>query len=367
MPAANETDTVGRLEDVRIVTLYNGSEKWDRFVEFHPFGMIYHLSTWKNILEASFGHIKGCFICLEDDAGNIVCGLPIYQVKSRLVGNRLVSIPFASISDPLIHDSTDLVTLLGSAVFMAKSLSSKYVEIRSCFSQETLQRCSLTKICLYKHHYLPLDREPGKLMKMFHRSCVRQRISRSLKSGLKFKIGEGEADLYKFHQLHSMSRKRLGLPRQPYAFLKSLWHELRKTNMVSLHLAEKDDQPIAGHVLLKYKNRVSAEFAAYDSKWLDLSPNHFLFWKAIEKSYHEGYEIFDFGRTLFTNKGLMSFKDRWGTKVIDLPQFYYTNGHSKNPGKINQSWKYKSISSACRHLPDMFQNFLGNFCYHHLG
>jgi hypothetical protein len=62
----------------------------------HPLGLVYHLSAWKFVLDDTFPHIRGKFLVLSDAAtGEIQAGLPVYAVKSWLLGNRTVSVPFA--------------------------------------------------------------------------------------------------------------------------------------------------------------------------------------------------------------------------------------------------------------------------------
>jgi lipid II:glycine glycyltransferase (peptidoglycan interpeptide bridge formation enzyme) len=134
-----------------------------------------------------------------------------------------------------------------------------------------------------------------------------------------------------------------------------------------LLLAKKDGNAIAGLILFKFKNRLSAEFAVSDESFRDLSPNHFLFWDAIKLAYNEGCEIFDFGRTSPKNKSLMDFKKRWGTKVVELPQFFYPQKEAEKAGCVEESWKYEAMSKLCEKAPDCIQEFIGNFCYRHLG
>lgn len=76
--------------------------EWDAFVSAHPLGLVYHLSAWQRVLESAFGHIRGRVLVLRDADGQIRAGLPIYQVKSWLLKNRTVSVPFATMCDPLV-------------------------------------------------------------------------------------------------------------------------------------------------------------------------------------------------------------------------------------------------------------------------
>lgn len=173
--------------------------RWDKFVESHPFGLICHLSGWKRILENSFSHLKGHYLCLfKPDGETIQAALPVYEVKSWLTGTRLVSIPFATLCDPLISEEEDSEKLLSAATGLVKKTRAIYVEFRTFQSKVMAQHKDLGCSAFYKHHYLSLEKEPEELKKNFHRTCTRQRISRALKSELTLKVAEDEQDLIDF-------------------------------------------------------------------------------------------------------------------------------------------------------------------------
>ena len=341
--------------------------RWDRFVEDHPFGLIYHLSGWKQVLEKSFRHMKGYYFALVDGNKTIKAGLPVYEIKSWLTGNRLVSIPFATLCDPLISTSEDMTELIQPVLELSEKLKSKYVEIRTLLSHSLIQNNLFGELSFYKHHYLPLKSEPEQLKKKFHRTCVRQRITRAVKSNLKTKLGTDESDLKSFYQIHMQTRKRVARPVQPYRFFRYLWETFHPSNQLILLLAEKDGKTIAGLVLFKFNDRVSAEFAASDEDYKGMSPNHYLFWEAMQLAFEEGCKIFDFGRTSPKNTSLMDFKRRWGTKVIDLPQFYFPKEAAGYITQNEESRKFKVVSKMCRNAPYYTQRIIGNFCYRHLG
>lgn len=342
--------------------------RWDNFVEKHPFGWICHLSNWKQALENSFRHMKGYYFAIVDDAGKeIRAALPVYTVKSWLTGNRLVSIPFASLCDPLISENEDLTCLLQSAINLSKEIKSSFIEIRTLSSPSMIKNNQLGKIAVYKQHVLPLNDAPERLKTRFHRTCIRQRINRALKSNLTLRVGKNLSDLQRFYQLHLISRKRLCLPPQPFCFFKSLWDVFSPVNQLTLLLAESKEKAIAGLILLKFKDRVSAEFAVSDEDYKNLSPNHFIFWEAIKMSYNEGYKTFDFGRTSPSNKSLMDFKKRWATEEVDLPQYYYPENVMKYSTGVENSLRYKFTSKLCSKAPNSTLQVIGNFCYRHLG
>jgi serine/alanine adding enzyme len=342
--------------------------RWDTFVEAHPYGWICHLSGWKEVLEKSFPHMKGYyFVLLDDTRREIKAGMPVFEVRSWLTGKRLVSIPFATLSDPLVSSNEHMELLLDAAVNVFNKLRSSYLEIRTLSSSPFIQTNRLGDTRFYKHHYLMLKNEPEQLKKKFHRTCVRQRISRSIESDLKLKMAENESDLHRFYTLHKMTRKKVSLPPQPYSFFKHLWETFSPSKRMTVLLAEKEGTTIAGQIIFKFRERVSVEFAASDEAYVDSSPNHFLFWEAIKAAQGEGFKIFDFGRTSPDNKSLMDFKRHWGTDVVDLPEYYYPKDVAGKMQEREKSFAYKLVKGICRQIPDYALEPIGRLCYRHLG
>lgn len=340
--------------------------KWDTFVEDHPFGWVCHLSGWKKVLENNFKHMKGYYIAITENS-SIKAALPVYQVNSWLTGKRLISIPFTGLCDPLVSNSDEMDVLLREVTNLFQNLKSSYLEIRTLKTSSFINNNDFGTQRWWKHHFILLDKNPEQLKKSFHRTCVRQRISRAEKSNLGVKVGNDESDLKKFYQLHMITRKRLGLPPQPYAFFKSIWETFFPLNKITLLLAEEGDQSIASLILFKFGNRVSAEFGVSDEEFRDKSPNHLLFWEAIKLAFSEGYKIFDFGRTQSTNKTLLEFKDHWGTQVCDMPYYYYPSNMAEKMAEKEESSSFRFMKGLCEKAPEFLYRQIGNFCYRHLG
>lgn len=342
-------------------------ERWDAFIEAHPYGWICHTSAWKEILEESYKHIKPKYLAIIDaENGKIRASLPLCHVKSRITGNRLVSLPFATLCDPLINSPDEFKVLFDVAIDLREALGCKHIEVRAFKGADSMADSRLCLVRHYKHHYLMLDQEPQELMKSFHRTCIRQRIQRAETSSLKVHDGESETDLKEFYRLYLKTRRRLRLPPQPYRFIHSLWQRLSPLGFLNLFLARHNGQAIGGIIVFKYKERVSAEYAAMDDDFFNLSPNHLLFWTAIKKAQEEGYQVFDFGRTDPNNRGLMDFKSRWGTKTIDLIQAFSPISAAQQIG-AHGAVSQKILRAICEKAPDFGCRAIGNFCYRHMG
>jgi len=345
------------------------SAEWDKFVENHPFGQIYHLSSWKKILESCFKHIKGYFFVLRGDAGNeIEAGLPAYKVRSWLTGNRLVCAPFATLFDPLVSTSGQLNVLSKALIEASHQLNCSHVEIRTHEADRYFENSEYAASRFFKLHYLSLDSSLDTLRRNFHRTCVRQRIARAEKSGLRLKIADQEPDLQIFYNLLVMTRIRRGLPPQPFSFFRALWDEFKPLNLLTILIAQKDGQSIAALLLLTFKNRVSVEIAASNEAFKCYSPIHYLFWEAIKLAHEKGYRILDFGRTSPNNVSLMDFKERWGTESVDLAHFYYPRQFAYANDRREENWKYSIIREIISlKTPPTFKKFIGALCYRHMG
>jgi len=343
--------------------------RWDRFVDAHPLGRIYHLSGWKTVLESCFGHIRGRFLAACDDRnGDIKTGLPLYLVRSRLTGTRLISAPFATLMDPLVAGPDDLGPLLDEARALSRRARAGYIEIRTLETGPWLAGRGFGESRYYLSHALDLGKPLDVLWRSFHRSCVRQRISRAESSGLEIRAGREEADLRAFHRVLTLTRRRRSLPAQPYRFIESLWNVFGPDGKLRLLLAEKDGRIAAGLVLLVYKDRVSAEILGSDDAFNSLSPVHGLFWHAIRWAHEQGYRTFDFGRTSPANASLLEFKRHWGTSVRELPHFFYPAGEALRAARLEKSWKYRLARFfSSERIPAPVSRWVGGFCYRHMG
>lgn len=337
---------------------------WDQFVESHPYGWITHLSGWQSVLEHSFPHIRGEAVALLQGK-ELIAALPFYHVKSVLTGNRLVSVPFGTICDPLVTNQKDAQSLIDRVI--SQTNKAKYLEIRTLFSSHIGKLDNFLAHNFFKHHFLRLDRDPDSLKKSFDRTNVRQRINRSLKSDLILIDGSTEKDLRDFFNLHAKTRKRLGLPVQPYRFFLNLFNTFYSSGKLELLLTKYQEQVIAGVINFRFRKRVSIEFSVYDEQFRKFSPIHFLFWNTILRAMKNGDTILDFGRTSPNNTSLMNFKKRWGTEIMEMPQFYYPKEVYSGDYEPDRKFIYRALHLTCLYAPNPLYMIASNLIYKHLG
>lgn len=343
-------------------------EKWDAFVEAHPHGWLSHQTSWCTVLEQSFPHIQGHFLAVrKNNVGHIRSGIAMYLVRSRLIGTRLVSVPFSSLCDPLLDRAEDAELLLNALLDFQKEAHASHVEIHTSFSDKLLGNLHPGISQSYCHHFIPLDSSPELIMKTFHKSCVQRAIKKALSSDLRLHIAADEQDMACFYRLYVLTRKRLALPPMPYRFFQALWKVYGRTGHLQLLFAVHAGRSVAGVIMLICKGRSILEFIADDGCARQLRPVHFLIWESIQRAQAMGCNLLSLGRTHQNNTGLLSFKEHWGTVTEDMRDYYFPSDAAPMGNNKEASVKYRIISAVARKSPGWLFQLLGNFCYRHLG
>ncbi|MBN1308720.1 MAG: GNAT family N-acetyltransferase [Chitinispirillaceae bacterium] len=284
-----------------------------------------------------------------------------------MTGNRLISIPFATISDPLVTDPDGIDFFLPALKETMAATRSAYAEIRTAFNKESIARNTAFKCSsVYKYHFLTLERPIDDIYKALHRTCVRQNISRAVKSGLEIRRAGNIDDVRIFYRLYYGTRKDLLLPSMPLSFFESIWSLLSPIGAVSFLIAELYGKPVASVMLFKFNRRVSGEAMGWDTSYINIRPVAFLYWEAIKMAHSEGYDVFDFGRTDPSNVSLMEFKNRWGTEVSDLTSYIFPAAAVHN--RLRKSGAaFSLLRKFIFRSPDSLYRLISALCYRHLG
>jgi hypothetical protein len=340
--------------------------RWDRFVENHPFGWICQLSGWKRVLEGCFRHMKGCYFALWDESGKqIQAGLPVFHVRSWITGSRLVSIPFATLCDPLVSSADQFSQLFSSVKESSSAMKAEPIEVRTHLAGPLIKNQGLAESLSYAIHSLDLSAPPELIKKKFKRLCVRN-IERSMAEG--FRLGEvkDESGLKAFYRLHMAHRSKIGLPVHPYRFFEQLW-QVFAPNRMKILLCSKNHYTVGGLLVFCHGGRISCDYLATAPEHQRSSPGSFLYWEAIKMGCREGFRVFDFGRTHCGHRSLVEFKGRWGTRAAGLPQFIYPKEKAAAFGSADKSLKRRLVMSACKRAPAFAQRMIGELVYRHLG
>jgi CelD/BcsL family acetyltransferase involved in cellulose biosynthesis len=333
--------------------------RWKIFVDSHPDASVFHRVEWLRALNSCYGYMPAA-LTLSHPESPLENGLLLCEVRSRLTGCRLVSIPFSDHCEPLISGSEELDLFVAHLAKRKEEEHWKYFELRPILhTLDEQQRIGISQ----NYHLHRLDLRPSlqTLYKQFHKDSVQRKIRRAEREGLRYEEGNSETLLQHFYKLMIMTRKRQGLPPQPLRWFRAVLGCMG-TN-AQIRVAWKGETPIASILTLRTPRTLVYKYGCSDRRFSNLGGTALLFWNAIRRAKAEGLEELDFGRSDIANTGLITFKEHWGAERRAVNYWRYpVKAASSNPESlIKYAKQLISIS------PDRVLVMLGNLFYPHVG
>lgn len=296
-------DSQGNLH---ILTPSDG--RWVDYVTSKPEATIFHHPSWLNVLAESYGY-RPFVLAVCNQAGQIEAGLPVLEVRSRWRGRRWVSLPFTDYCAPLYDDPQALEQITHNLTLWYQSGRVPKIEIRWGLPEVP----PIQSDHAYFLHTVRLASDPQVVMKRFERTH-RQNIGTAEKRGVHIEQGSSLGYLRRFYELQVETRRRKGLPVQPWKFFDRLGKEILAQGLGFVLLATKDDQCLAGGLFLHWQQTLTYKYAASSNEGQECRPNNLLSWNAMRWGCENGYTAFDLGRTDLENAGLRRFKKGWGAE-----------------------------------------------------
>ena len=333
---------------IEICELKKTDEKtWDDYIYRSANSTFFHQIGWKRVVEKTYGH-KPVYLIAEDD-GEIKGVLPLFLMKSRIFGKKLVSVPFAPYGGVCADNGAIERELIREAKRITDELNLDYLELRHF---DNLGNGTFVSDKKYVTFILALDQDPEVVWRKFNNK-VRNAIRKGLKSELKVE----EAVLKDFYEIYTRGMRSLGTPPHSYEFFKNLISQFsEQTKIVSVLYR---DVVVAAMFLLSFKENLISGWAASDRRYWKFNPNNVLYWEVIKNACEEGYRYFDFGRSMY-NSGTFKFKKPWGTEIRTLTyQYYCRNVNGRIPDTSQISPKRQKFAKIWRKLPLPLTNRLG--------
>jgi lipid II:glycine glycyltransferase (peptidoglycan interpeptide bridge formation enzyme) len=261
-----------------------------------------------------------------------------------------------------VRHTDDLRCLVEAVQKRATAEHCEYTEIRPISRVDGASLNSRVAQTFYLHR---LDLRPGamELFRRFHHDCIQRKIRRAEREGVEVKTGRSDDFVRTFYGLLLQTRRRQGLPPQPLAWYRNLTALLGES--VTIHLAFRGSQAIAGIVTLQHGKHLVYKYGASEPAFHRLGTMPYLLWKVIGRAVDFGLEQLDMGRTDLDNPGLVVFKDRWNAARSLL--VYLRSPASRPYSSTDGQWRKMIASHACSVLPDACLIKLGSLFYPHLG
>ena len=335
---------------------------WDAFVASHPEGTIYHCSDWKRALERAYPHLQGhVLVLLDPDTDSILAGIPIYEVTSRLLGNRLVCVPYSTWCGPLTSDQDQLNRLFEEVQNLGSKLGAPRIEVRCRGMVRPPPGWKMQRS--WMHHAIRLDRDRETVWNGLSLNSVRQMVRRAKRSGVSITAEHDEHAMKLFYAALVETRKRLGLPMLPYRYFSSLQETLPQDDR-TIFVARRSGRILGAALTVTGHGICHLELTGEYPESRQTGAMQLLVWKAVKHALDAGFREFSFGRTGLDNVGLLRYKRGWNTEeeVLSTLSWERREDAATFPG---MALARPFAQWVMRLTPRPVYKLLGSFIYRH--
>ena len=330
---------------------------WDRLVSSHPGFTFFHSSAWMRVLCETYGHKALGLYCSQHGKPKVL--LPLVEVASRFTGHRGVSLPFTDSCNPLVFGDSDPCIVFQKLRTLAQERNWKHFELRGRLATHLPPHPSLA----FHGHSLDLRDGADVLFNKFA-SSVRRAIRKAERSGLTVRLSTSEEAIREFYRLHALTRRRHGLPPQPFLFFQNIYREVIKPGLGFVALAHVGSKAAAAAVYFRMEKNAVFKFGASDERCQDLRPNNLVMWHAIRHLACNDVETLHLGRTSHRNEGLKRFKQSWG--AAEEPINYFRFDMRTNDWAASRDSSSGSHNTVFSRLPLALNRLIGAAIYPHL-
>lgn len=332
--------------------------QWDNLVLQAKEYSFFHSSGWAEVLRRSYDYRPLYFTSTEE--GKLLALIPIMEVKSLLTGKRGVSLSFADYCEPIGTNAEAFTALFNHVIDFGRKRGWRHIELRGGESFLAAAPASDEYLC----HTLELSGNEESLLSRFRHS-TRINIKKAIREGVEIRISTAFQAIKDFYELHCMTRKRHGVPPQPFHFFRNIHEILIAKNSGLVLLASYRERPIAGAVCFHFGNKAIYKYGASDNSYQQLRANNLITWEAIKWYSGNGYAAFCFGRTNYENEGLRQYKNGWATTEKKIAYYEYNLKQGEFVGNLADK---KTMGNAVlQKVPKSFLKTIGRILYRHIG
>ena len=336
-----------------------GAPAWDAFVHAHPEGSFFHLAAWRHIIERAFGHRTHYLLAGRD--GAVVGVLPLAQVKTRLFGDALISVPFCVYGGPLAVDAETAAALADHAAGLMRRQNTPVMEFRYREPQAWLDEkdwpARSDLYVTFRKSFTNSDDANLKAIPRKQRAMVRKGIDRNLRS-----VIDPSPD--RLHRIYAESVRNLGTPVFALRYFRLLVELFRDSADIVTIL--DGEEPIASVLNFYFRDEVLPYYGGGRAIARDRYGNDFMYWEVMRRAAARGFRLFDFGRSKL-GTGAFSFKKNWGFSPEPLHYRFRLAPGAQIPDLNPLNPKYRLFIAAWKRLPLPVANAIGPHIVRGLG
>ncbi|MEO3691075.1 FemAB family XrtA/PEP-CTERM system-associated protein [Roseateles paludis] len=329
--------------------------RWDAFVFAAPDATFFHRAGWLRVIEQQFGH-RGHFLYAES-GGDIVGVLPLVEVKSRLFGHSVASLPFGVYGGIAASNDEAVAALEAEAIRWAKDTGAEHLEFRN-LEPRHLDWPRQDLYVTFRKEILPEEEANMLAIPRKQRAMVRK----GQKNGLTSHI---DANVDRFFEVYADNVHRHGTPAMPKRYFAALLKEFGADAEV-LTVCGPDGRLLSSVLSFYFRDECLPYYAGDDEAARDLAANDFKYWELMRRACARGLKVFDYGRSK-QGTGPYAFKKNWGFEPKPLSYEYVLFKRDGIPQNNPNNPKYQLLIKTWRRLPRAVVNWLGPHIVKNLG
>jgi len=324
--------------------------RWQSFIAARNDTHATDRAEWRRLFRELYGIPDYSYACVE---GETILGVAaLYHVRSRLLGNRLMTCPFFGYGG-LYADREDVRRrLVAEAEACAAKLGVDFIEWR-------LDR-PLPPPYQVNDDFLEFDLDlagghdpvwDGRLS-----SNARQNIRKAAGHALRFSLSDDPAAVF---ELLCRTLRAHGTPFHGRRFFSLLAQHLRHD--VRFSEVRDDGRLTAGGVVVRFKDTFSTPYIGSLRKGRERGSNYAQYWGIIEEALKQGIRRLDLGRSI-RGSVHVSFKEKWGARAIPVHYSYRVLKPGANYASVSRPATIHLLATRIwRRLPLIVTRSLGPY------
>ena len=330
-------------------------ERWDAFVERCPDATFCHRIGWREIIADEFRHRPHYLLAERNDA--IVGVLPLAEVKSRMFGHALVSLPFCVYGGPAANDGEAERALIDESCKLAQALDVDHLELRNRVAKH-LEWPRQDLYVTFRKEILPDVAANMLAIPRKQRAMVRKGIKHGLRSVI-------DDTVDRFFALYADNAHRHGTPpfsKQYFARLRAVFGDRCEL----LTVVDPQGEAVSSVLAFYFRDEVLPYYAGDSISARDFAANDFKYWELLRRACERGLKVFDYGRSKL-GTGSYDFKHNWGFVPAPLSYEYQLRKGESIPQNNPLNPKYRTLIALWKRLPRVAVNALGPHIVRGLG
>lgn len=332
------------------------SDAWSDLVEQHSSATLYHRKEWIELLARCYGF--AIFVAGVYRQGELLSACALARAKNPF-SKRFVSLPFSDTCVPLARLTNEADTLPN--ILATQGFKGFSYEIRGLSASHPW-----VNVSCFQEWTLDLNRPRAALQRALETNFKRN-LKQSSTQSVELERGASIGLLKRFYALQLETRRRLGLPPQPWRFFRMVHEVFTRNGQLEIWIAHAKGKDEAAAVFLRDKGTIYFKWGARRtvSAQAPSGANHLLLWSAVE-TFAGQADILDLGRTDSRNEGLNRFKRGLGGRSRPLPYAFYPRVRGEPSSEVLHG-RRALLASLWRRFPLPVTQLVGAAIYRYLG